>query len=215
MDRSRIGIVIPALNEAATIAAVVSGVLPYGLPLVVDDGSSDNTAELALAAGARVKTHSINAGYDAALNTGFALAAESGCEYILTVDADGQHNPGILPQFIAALEGADLALGVRDRRQRFAEHLFAWLSRPLWGISDPLCGLKGYRISLYRELGHFDSYGSIGTELAVFAARRKSKIVQLPVRTGDRAGVPRFGRRFRANLLILRAMLLAFYQRDT
>lgn len=207
MDRHRIGIVIPALNEAATIAGVASNASQYGVPIVVDDGSSDETGELAKAAGARVVRHDTNLGYDQALNSGFARARELGCEYVVTMDADGQHDPTILSFFIQALDaGADVVIGIRDRRQRLAEHVFAWVSSAKWGIRDPLCGMKAYRIGIYKGLGHFDAYDSIGTELAIYAAKSGKKIAQLPIKTRERSDEPRFDRRYSANRRILRSL---------
>lgn len=200
---------MPALNESRTIATVVSGALRSGIPIVVDDGSTDETGERARAAGATVVRHDANRGYDGALSSGFARAAEIGCEYVITLDADGQHDPTIIDRFVAALDdGAYLAAGVRHQRQRVGEVLFAWVANARWGLRDPLCGMKAYRIALYRELGHFDSYGSIGTELALFAAKRGKRIVQIPLTTRERVDAPRFGRRFWANMRILRAMIL-------
>jgi len=112
MDRSRIGIVIPALNESATIEAVVSAAGRYGMPIVVDDGSTDNTGNLALLAGAIVVTHADNQGYDNAINSGFNKAVNSGYELIITLDADGQHDPTLIQKFIDAINaGADVVIG--------------------------------------------------------------------------------------------------------
>lgn len=208
MDRHRIGIVIPALNEAATIGGVVEGASVYGQPIVVDDGSNDSTAEIAHMAGAAVVRHVHSRGYDAALNSGFVAAAEQGCEYIITMDGDGQHDPALVGRILDALDaGADLVVGIRQRRQRLAEHAFAWWSRRSWGIHDPLCGVKGYRAELYRKLGHFDSYGSIGTELALFGARSGCRITEVSVETRTRTGRSRFGSGLRAEARILRAMI--------
>lgn len=207
MDRHRIGIVIPALNESATIDGVVRGVVAHGVPIVVDDGSTDATGQLAEAAGATVVRHSANRGYDGALDSGFVRANEIGCDVVVTMDADGQHDPTILQSFLRAIDaGAEMVVGVRDKRQRLAEEVFAVVGNWIWGIRDPLCGMKAYRIDLYRQLGHFDSYESIGTELAIFGARTGRRITQLPVRTRERIGVPRFGRRFQANIKIFRAL---------
>jgi glycosyltransferase involved in cell wall biosynthesis len=209
MDRSRIGIVVPALNEERSIGAVVELCGRYGLAIVVDDGSSDRTATVAREAGATVVSHPANRGYDAALDSGFREAAALGSDLVVTIDADGQHDPELIGRFLAMLEAdADVVIGVRDKRPRFAEHCFAALTRLLYGIRDPLCGMKGYRMSVYRALGHFDSYGSIGTELALFAARKGYRIAQVPVVVRDRADTPRFGRTLRANWKIFRAMLL-------
>lgn len=209
MDRPRVGIVIPALNEERTISAVVAGVLTYGTPIVVDDGSCDSTAATAMSAGADVVSHRENMGYDQALESGFARAAVLGCEFIVTIDADNQHDPSVVKEFVdAMLAGAAAVVGIRSKRQRLAEKVFAVAGHAVWGIKDPLCGMKGYRTDLYRELGHFDSYGSIGTELAIYAARSGKRIVQLAVPTRDRLDSPRFGRVLFANLRILRALCL-------
>lgn len=212
MERHRIAIVIPAFNEAATIGAVVSNAAQYGAPIVVDDGSGDETGKLATAAGASVVTHPVNRGYDQAINSGFTRAEMLGCEYVVTMDADGQHDPTILADFIQALDdGGDVVVGIRDRRQRLAEHIFAWVALAKWGLCDLLCGMKAYRIGVYKELGHFDSYDSIGTELAIYAARSGKSIVQLPVETRARIDAPRIGGTFSTNLRLLRALWLGLY----
>ena len=90
--------VIPALNEATRIGAVVVAVRPYvDQVLVVDDGSSDATAESARAAGAFVVRHQLNRGQGAALKTGTQAALLNGATVIIHVDADGQHDPSCIP----------------------------------------------------------------------------------------------------------------------
>ncbi|MEJ0037610.1 MAG: glycosyltransferase family 2 protein [Gammaproteobacteria bacterium] len=209
MVGSRLALVIPALNESASIAMVVRRAAQLGLPIVVDDGSNDATGAIAAAEGADVVRHPVNRGYDGALSSGFARAVQLGCDTIITLDADGQHNPGLITTFEAALESADVVVGIRDRHQRLAESVFAWLGQRIWGISDPLCGMKGYRIDVYRRLGHFDSYRSIGTELALFAARSGFRVTQVPVPTRPRVGASRFGQLLRGNWMIFRALAIA------
>ena len=209
MERHRIGIIIPALNEAATIAAVVTKVKQFGVPFVIDDGSTDETGALAQAAGAVVIRHDTPCGYDAAINTGFASAEKAGCQYLITMDADGQHEPETIDLFLEQLHnGADVVVGIRNRRQRMAEYVFSWVALAKWGIHDPLCGMKAYCVEVYKALGHFDSYGSIGTELALYAAKKDKKIAQISIYIRPRADEPRFGRRWSANRKILRALWL-------
>lgn len=213
MGRYQVGIVIPALNEAQTIAGIVESVKIYGLPIVVDDGSTDHTAKLAMQAGAVVISHPENLGYDFALNTGFKKAAEFGSEIIITVDADGQHNPLLIQQFINAMtDGADVVVGLRSQRQRFAESIFAWYTNFRFGIKDPLCGMKAYRITVYKALGHFDSYGSIGTELMTFAAKNGFRLSQISFDTRERKGPSRFGQVFTGNYKIIRALMLSTWR---
>lgn len=213
MEKYRVSIIIPALNESATVANIVTAVREYGIPVVIDDGSTDNTAELAIKSGAVVVVHNVNLGYDAALNSGFIKASELGSEIIVTIDADGQHDPSLIQKFIETIDaGADLVVGVRSRRQRFAEHLFAFYTKLRFGVKDPLCGMKAYRKKVYEDLGHFDSYGSIGTELTIFAAKKRARIGQIAFKVRDRRGESRFGKKLSGNYKIIRAMMLSFWK---
>jgi hypothetical protein len=125
------------------------------------------------------------------------------------MDADGQHNPTQLAQIINYLDqGYALVLGVRDRFQRVGEALFAVCALHLWQISDPLCGMKGYAIDLYRQTGQFDHRQSIGTELAVRSVVAGCRFIEMPIMTRDRADAPRFGRSLSANYRILRALVI-------
>jgi len=213
MDRPGIGIVIPALNESATIEEVVLAAGKYGQPIVVDDGSTDGTGDLALKAAAIVVTHECNRGYDEAINSGFKKAFDSGFELIITLDADGQHDPTLIQKFIDGIyAGADVVVGKRNTRQRLAENIFAWYTKISFGVSDPLCGMKAYRTSIYQSLGHFDSYGSVGTELMMFAAKNKYQLVEVPFVVQKRLGCSRFGTILSGNLKIFRALLLSFWR---
>lgn len=210
--RRQTAAVIPALNEEATIAAVVRGLHAVADAIVVDDGSRDATSTLAREAGAEVVRHPVNRGYDAALESGFARAAQLGYEYVITIDADGQHDPRALGQVCALLQqGAALVVGVRDKRQRWSERLFSWVGKRVWQLDDPLCGLKGYSIQLYRQAGAFDTYRSIGTELAIRSVVSGANTRQFPVKTRPRVDAPRFGSSMRANLRICRALLIGVW----
>jgi len=209
VDRSRVALIVPALNEVASVGAVVASASRFGVPIVVDDGSTDDTGKVAAAAGGEVVRHDVNQGYDAALESGFRHAARLGLEYAVTLDADGQHDPTIIPRILADLDaGADVVVGVRDVRQRLAEHVYAWYGNARWGLRDPLCGMKGYRLDVYRAHGCFDSCRSIGTELAVYAVAAGYQVRQIPIVTRERHGQPRFGNRLRGNWRIFRALFL-------
>ena len=103
MDRHRVALVVPAYNEAETIAGVVDGLKNYGLVIVVNDGSSDGTGFVARKMGVPLVSHEKNQGYDSALNSGFEKAFEMGCVIAITVDADGQHDPTLICKYIALM----------------------------------------------------------------------------------------------------------------
>lgn len=208
----KIVIVMPALNESDTIGPVVRAVSAYGMPLVVDDASSDDTASIAETEGAIVLKLPVNRGYEGALEAGFAEAEKRHADVVATFDSDGQFDAGVLDHVLRPIrEGrADLVLGERPRGARFAERLFGLYTGLRHGISDILCGVKAYRIELYRSHGRFDEGRAVGTELALAAIRDGARFetVPVPVKPRERGG-SRFGDGVRANLRLLTAMRMA------
>lgn len=120
VDGDRVLVIIPALNEAATVGEVVNALRRRADwdVLVVDDGSVDDTASVALAAGASVASHPVNLGVGAAIRTGFRVGAERGYRFAVQVDADGQHDVASVSDILApVLAGeADLVVGSRFAR---------------------------------------------------------------------------------------------------
>ncbi len=112
-----VAVVVPAYNESQRVAAVVAGLRPhFGSVIVVDDGSTDDTADLARAAGARVVRHPGNLGQGAALQTGFAFGlTDPAMRYVVTFDSDGQHRVEDALSLVATARetGVDVVLGSR------------------------------------------------------------------------------------------------------
>ena len=187
-------VVIPGYQAEARIGAVVDGALAHGLPVVVvDDGSRDRTAEAATAAGAIVVRHPSNRGKGAALQTGFAVAGRAGAAGVLTLDADGQHDPAELPRLIAAHDQAPEALiiGVRDfdagmpGRSRFGNRFSTWWISRFTGRPhrDTQSGFRVYPRRLYAETSLRTSRFDTETELLLWAAKRGVPLVEVPIRT--------------------------------
>ena len=209
MDRLDLAIVIPAFCEERTIAEIVERVMTLAPVIVVDDGSIDNTSRAAKEAGAIVVRNSSNLGYEQALNRGFEEAARRGFENVITMDADGEHEPGAVQQFKEALveEGALLVIGERSRKQRFMEIFIGLYFKRRFNVNDILCGMKGYHISLWKENECFDSKKLIGTELAYKALRKGASFCQIKVSGLPRQDMPRFGSLFSANIKIAVALI--------
>lgn len=212
MERSNVAILIPAFNECATISKVIKEALKYGEVIVVNDCSKDDTSKISLESGAVVLDHNFQKGYDQALNTGFNYACKEKYLALVTLDADGQHDPKLIPEFINGIAiGYDLVVGNRCKKARFAENIFSLYTKIFWNISDPLCGLKAYKIKSFKKLGHFDSYNSIGTELLLFALKSGLKVCETNISTKPRKGKPRFGSVINSNYKILRSLGLSFF----
>ena len=121
----KVVVIIPAFNEGKTIGRVISEVNQRNYDvIVVDDGSTDQTSQVAKELGATVVRHPANKGYEIALSAGLSAAADMRFEIAITFDADGQFNPDDLLLFTQRqkLEGSDLVIGVRNRFNRNIEY---------------------------------------------------------------------------------------------
>ena len=179
---TRIAAAIPAYQAGASVSDVVRRtreVLPE--VLVVDDGSSDATAEAARGAGAELVAHRVNRGKGAALVTAFRTLFARGCDAVVTLDADGQHLPEEIPNLLgAAREGADLVLGTRAHlfdemvaARRVANRLSSWAIS--WAAGQPLSDVQ----TGFPET-RFDAESAV----VVRACRRGFRVVTVPVRLG-------------------------------
>ena len=158
-DAAAVSIVIPAMNEEHAIGDLVAelrAAAPWCELLVVDDGSSDATAIRAETAGARVIRHPYNKGNGAAVKTGIRAAAG---EFILIIDADGQHPPGDALRLVEKLGAYDLVVGARTARtqataaRRRGNAMLNRLASYLSGrtIPDLTSGFRGARTAYLRE----------------------------------------------------------------
>jgi glycosyltransferase involved in cell wall biosynthesis len=155
-EPSEVSVVIPAYNEEEAIAGVVERLracAPWRELLVVDDGSSDRTAERAAAAGARVLRHPYNKGNGAAVKTGVRAARG---EVVLLIDADGQHDPEEALKLVAPVGHHDMVIGARAARdQRASRALGNWVFRRLasWLTGRPIPDLtSGFRAARREPL---------------------------------------------------------------
>jgi len=203
--------IIPALNEEQTVGVVVSSLKKYGDIVLIDDGSLDSTAQIARDSGAQVISHKTRAGYDAAIITGFNYALSRNYQWAITVDADGQHATSNITYFLEAIEGSsniDLLLGVREIFPRIGERIMSLFFKIIWGVSDPLCGLKGYRLDFCKKnaIKICKTFDSIGTEIMLNYLTHHAITLEMKVKINDRRDTPRFGSAWRVNVRILKSM---------
>ena len=156
MKPARIIALIPAHNEAARIAPVIDAVRRFLPVLVVDDGSTDNTSALAQEHGAFVIRQEPNQGKGAALLNGFRYFLEGEYDAIITLDADGQHDPAEIPLFVEKFERdhSDLIIGRRDFRKmpfprNFSNTIGTWMFSNALKVPIP-DNQSGYRLHSHR-----------------------------------------------------------------
>lgn len=187
---------LPVFNEKDHVGDVLNEVTRHCQHvLVVDDGSTDGTAELLKQRqDVRTVTHPQNRGYGAALRTAFKYAMDHNFQTLVTIDCDGQHQPKRIPRFVKACENADIVSGSRYLKQypgdseppaqrRFINQLITseLNDRFRLNLTDAFCGFKAYRVDCLKRLDlHEDGY-AMPLELWVQAVHSDLKVIELPV----------------------------------
>lgn len=191
----RVCVVIPAYNAAKTLGPLVKQVKQLKLdPVVVNDGSSDETAKVAMDAGALVISHLHNKGKGTAIRTGFAYALEHGYEAVITIDSDGQHDPAEIPRLVdeAVAKPAAVVVGNRilDRGQmpmirRVTNTIMSAIvsSMTRQRIPDSQCGFRLVRKEVIQAARLSSRRFDIETELLLAASRGGWTVSSVPVRT--------------------------------
>jgi hypothetical protein len=195
--RRRVAIV-PAFNEEASIAGVVGELLAYDAGLrvvVVDDGSTDRTAELARSAGAKVLSLPFNLGIGGAVQTGFRYAWEQGFDVAVRADGDGQHDPAELDAILRPVlaDEADIAVGSRfiggdgyrsSRSRRAGIRLLAWIVSALTRqrITDPTSGFQAANRLGIRLFAADYPHDYPEAEATVMVFKHRLRLQEVPVK---------------------------------
>lgn len=154
-------VIIPAYNESKHISKVIKETQKYVKNVVVvDDGSRDNTADIAEKEGADVLRHIVNMGKGSALKTGCDYAVEKGAEILIAIDADGQHDPKEVSNFIKNINANEVVLGYRQLNKempfilKFGNWFINQTTKLLYGIElkDTQCGYRAFTANAYKKL---------------------------------------------------------------
>lgn len=184
--------VIPARNEENNIRKVINETKKYISDIiVVDDGSKDMTYEEAKKEGVVVLKHIINLGKGAALKTGCDYALKQGASEIVVLDADTQHEPSKIPQFLDELKDADIVLGYRSLSKemppilKFGNWFINKMTKLLYGINlhDTQCGYRAFTADAYKKVRWKSSNYSMESEMIANIGKRNLKYKEIPIKT--------------------------------
>ena len=187
-------VIIPTYNEAKAIADLVKEIKRQGLDvLVVDDGSGDNTGQIAKDAGAIVLRNEINQGKGASLIKGFNYALSQDYDAVITMDGDGQHLPEDIPYFIRLAAYSDGAIFIGNRMQRtkniplvryLTNKFMSWLLSAIakQKIPDTQCGFRLIKKEVLRKVPLATSKYETESEILIRASRLGFKIESVPIK---------------------------------
>lgn len=207
---SKVCIIIPAFNEELSIGEVIFQSKKHGDIVVVNDGSTDKTAEVSKKYGAVVIYNEINMGYDKTVLKGINYALDKDYSYILIIDADGQHPSKSIPKFIHYIKKKkyNVVIGNRDYYPRLSEKIFNYYSDKFYSIPDVLCGMKCYTSDFLKECEHNKYINSIGTYYLFKAASRNLKIKIINIKVKNRQfNSSKMGLNLIANLKVFKAFI--------
>lgn len=186
LKEERILIGIPAKNESETIQSILEESEKFGDVVIVDDGSDDNTNQIAVDSGNFVITHQKNLGYGVSLQDLFQLAKQKNYSVLVTLDADGQHNPAEIPNFLKELKTSDIVIGNRFKNQnsnvpayrKFGIKAISKLS----GIGDAQCGFRAYNKKAINTLANniYENGMGASVEILKTAQSNNLKITEIP-----------------------------------
>ena len=200
-------LLIPAFNEAETIKTVVQGCLAYGDVLVVDDGSTDGTSQLALEGGAKVLKNDENVGYARTLMNGIEHLKDQ-YDFIIIIDADGEINPRIYNNILNDFSDETFYIGNRLTKNRKIENLISYTLKYFIKIDDIFCGTYIIPTKLLREIGSQQiivDEALVGLKLALNLFSNQT--LNIPFEPGKRVGVSRFGSGWLYDLKLLYSLI--------
>jgi glycosyltransferase involved in cell wall biosynthesis len=188
--------VIPAYNEETNILNVIAQVQKYVKTIiVVDDGSTDNTAKIIQSTKAVILQHTDNIGKGAALRTGFAEAIRRRANIVITIDADGQHPPDRIPSFLSKIQEEDLDIVVGSRFlsehshmpwiRKFTNGTTNFITRRIFGvpITDSQSGYRALKYDVIKTVKTKEMRFVMETELLIKAHRQGFQIGEVAIET--------------------------------
>jgi len=188
-------VIIPTYNESKAIAGLINQIHKLGLKaIIIDDGSKDDTAKIALEASAEVLRNQVNAGKGASLIKGYAFALAQGFDAVISMDGDGQHSPDDIKAFIQKAESSNCGIVIGNRMAMTREmpvlrimtnRFMSWIISLMvkQDIPDTQCGFRLMKKELLQKINLITSKYETESEVLIKASRLGFKIESVPVAT--------------------------------
>ena len=208
---------IPALNEQKNIKKTIINFKKYGKVLVVDDGSIDKTKNIALKYSNYFLFNKKNMGYDFSIYKGIEyIRKKLNFDLIVVIDGDGQHSIKNIKKIKKLPFNTQIAVGTRKIKNRIAENMVGYLSKFIFCLNDPFCGLKVYSKLFIKKAKNYKNINCVGTYYIAVAKIEKIKVYQFDVTIKKSSKVSSFDNKaisgnIRIILAFIRLILISFF----
>ena len=209
-------IIIPLYNEEKTIQKVIKDIKSLNIKtdiLVVNDKSNDNSLEqIESYKNIKIINNSQNIGYEKSLEKGIQQAYKLKYKFIITLDADGEHNTSDIPNILDLLSKENSMVTTnRSQKNRISEYILGLFFNLLFSIRDPLSGFKGYNLEILNKNNIQLKFNGVGTYILVKVIQSNLKISSINTKTCVREDNSRYGSGFLIELKLIISVLKQFF----
>ena len=213
----KLAVIIPVYNEAKTIIKTYKQVKKIGLPIIVDDCSTDETKKILKEKKIKYLSNKSNNGYEKTIKNGFNFILNNlpAIQYIATIDADLELPPKNIVKLYLHLKkkNYDIVIGSRNKLNRFSEYLLKFLFKFKYEIDDPISGLKIYKVNKLKKIIGQVTENFFLVDILFFAIKKNFKICSKNISIKKREGDPRVGNSLKVNLKIFKIIIHFFYKK--
>lgn len=205
MEQNKIGILVPAFNEANNLKYLIPKLKKLGDLLIVNDGSTDETQTILKKNYCNFINIKRNSGYENAIITGLKYFKKKNLDYVVTFDADGQHKINEIKKIKKMISYSDVDLYIfnRKKKNRFSEYILDFIFQKKYNIKDPLSGLKAFNHNSLKKINLNSIKKKFLVDLSYLYYVKKFKITNIEILTNEREGKPKVGSMLKVNLKIL------------
>jgi glycosyltransferase involved in cell wall biosynthesis len=205
LEQNKIGILVPAFNEANNLKYLIPKLKKLGDLLIVNDGSTDETQILLKSNYCNYISIKRNSGYENTVITGLKYFKKKNVDYVITFDADRQHKINEIKKIkkMISYSNIDLYIFNRKKKNRFSEYILDFIFQKKYNIKDPLSGLKVFSQNSLQEINLNNIKKKFLVDLSYVYFIKKFKIRNIEISTNKRKGKPKVGSALKVNFKIL------------
>ena len=207
LNKSEVGILIPAHNEEKNIKNVIDEFESFGKIFIIDDKSIDKTVKICKKKKVKLIKNYTQIGYDASLRKGikFIITNEKKIKIVITADADGQHVAEYVKKFLKETNKYYCVVGIRNNFNRVSEYIISFISKLFYNVKDPICGMKLYNVQKMKNKNLIFKSKKDYCGMFFFKCYEKKDVTNIEIKVRKKNKISSYGSGLLANYSILKS----------